>query len=119
MSTPATICVDDDFTARQASISLWTSNDELARRIDVKMCMITIQRDCRLAILELDFLKALHNDILLNALVHHLHGWCCHLWPFVSFAFLAALGLGWLGMLCGDHNSVDLQRLHRAISVLL
>merc|ERR1719197_1702554 len=118
MGAPATICVDDDLAACETSISLWTSNDELARRIDVKVSVLTIQGHCRLAILQLDFLKALANHILLNVLVHHLHGRCCHLWSLVSIAFLAAHGLAWLSMLCGDDNSVNLQGFHRAIIVL-
>merc|ERR1719487_1119338 len=118
MGTPATICVDDDLASCEASISLWTSNDKLPGRIDVKGSVITIQGQGRLAILQLDFLKALANHILLNVLVHHLHGRCCHLWSFVSVAFLAALGLAWLCMLRGDDNSVNLQGLHRAIVVL-
>merc|ERR1719253_733836 len=90
MRTPATICVNDDLAAWETSISLWASNDELSRRIDVKMGVVTIQGDCRLAVLQLDLLKAFHNHILLDVLVHHLHGWRGHFWPLVALAFLAA-----------------------------
>merc|ERR1740133_786444 len=119
LRTPPAICVDDDLAACEASISLWASNDELPRRIDVKMGVITIQGDCRLAVLELDLLKALHNHILLDLLVHHLHGWRGHLWSLVPITFLAAHGLRWLSMLCRDDNGVNLQGLHRAVIVLL
>merc|ERR1719261_511836 len=112
MRTPATICVDDDLTACEASISLRTSNDELPGRIDVKMGVITVQGDCSLTVLQLDLLKACNDHILLNMLVHHLHGWGGHFWSFVSLAFLAADSFGWLSMLRGDDDGVNLQGLH-------
>merc|ERR1719158_1285561 len=108
MRTPATICVNDDLAARETSISLWPSNDELARRIDVKMGVIAIQGNCRLSVLQLDLLKALHNHVLLNVLVHHLHGWCSHLRSLIALAFLATHSLRWFSMLCRDDNCVNL-----------
>merc|ERR1719316_623782 len=73
----------------------------------------------RIAVLELDLLQALHDHILLDGLVHHLHGWCSHLWPFVPIAFFVAHSLGWLCMLCRDDHCVDLEGLHRPIIILL
>merc|ERR550514_977631 len=73
----------------------------------------------RLAILQLNLLKALLDHMLLNILVHHLHSWCGHFWSLVSLAFLAAHGLRWLSMLGGDDNSVNLQGLHGTIIILL
>merc|ERR1719473_1525270 len=119
MRTPATICVDNDLAACEASISLWPSNDKLSGRIDVKMGMVSIQGDRRLAILQLDLLKTLHNHVPLNIFVHHFHCWCCHLWSLVALALLAAQGLRWLSMLRRDDNCVNLQRLHRSVIVLL
>jgi len=119
MSAPATVCVDDDLATREASISLWASDDELPGGIDVKMGVIAIQRDCRLAILQFDLLKAFHDHILLNVLVHHFHSWRSHLWALVPLAFLAAHSLAWFGVLRGDNDRVNLQRLHRAIVILL
>merc|ERR1712124_183561 len=55
----------------------------------MKMGVIAVQGDCRLAILQLDLLKAFHNHILLDSFVHHLHSWCSHLRSLVALAFLA------------------------------
>merc|ERR1711959_245264 len=115
MRTPATVCVDDNLATCEASISLGASNNELSRWINVKMGVITIQGDCRLAVLQNDLLKALHNHILLDVLVHHLHGWCGHFWPLVALTFLGAHSLRRLSMLCGDDNGVNLEGLHGAI----
>merc|ERR1719386_254658 len=119
MSAPATISVDNDLASCEPSVSLWASNDELSRRVDVKMGVITVQRECRLAVLQLDLLKALHNHMLLDILVHHLHGRRSHLCSPVALAFLAALSLRWLSVLRRNDNCVNLQRLHGAIVILL
>jgi len=43
MGSPATVGVDDNFTTSETSISLWSSNDELASWIDVQVGEVTVQ----------------------------------------------------------------------------
>merc|ERR1719410_131846 len=54
VSSPSTIGVDDDLAACQPSVSLRTTDDELARWVDVKMCVISIQTQRGLSILQGD-----------------------------------------------------------------
>merc|ERR1719433_261825 len=49
MCSPTTVGVDDDLAARQPCVSLGTTDDELARWVDVKMCVISIQTQCGLS----------------------------------------------------------------------
>ena len=35
MSTPTTVCIDNDFTTCNASITLWSTNDEATRWLDM------------------------------------------------------------------------------------
>ena len=55
----------------------------------------------------------------LQSLVHVLHGWSGHLQARVACALFAADGLEGLGMLSGDSDGVNLQKLDRAVSLLL
>merc|ERR1712061_420274 len=115
MSSPTSICVDDDLTACQPSITLWTTDDELAGRVDVKVRVVPVQSQGRLSVLQCDFCQCLLHDLLHDKLVHVLHARGCRIRAFVPSHLLAASGLQWLRMLCGDHNGVDLLRLDRAI----
>jgi len=54
MGTPSSIRVNDDLAAGEASITLRTTDDELARRVDVQVGVAAIEADCRLAVLQLD-----------------------------------------------------------------
>jgi hypothetical protein len=36
VGTPSTVCVNNDLSASETSITLWSSNDELSRRLDLK-----------------------------------------------------------------------------------
>mmetsp|Transcript_57590 Transcript_57590/g.103474 ORF Transcript_57590/g.103474 Transcript_57590/m.103474 type:complete len:321 (+) Transcript_57590:618-1580(+) len=118
MSTPATIGVDDDLAACEASITLGPANDELSRRIDVQVSVAAVERESRLAVLESDVLQGAPDHLLLDLLVHGLHAWSGHLRALVASALLAPHSLQGLGMLGGDHHSVDLLRLHGAVRVL-
>ena len=118
MSTPATVGVDDDLAASETGITLRTTNDELARRIDVQVSVAAVQADGRLAILQLDLLKSALDHLLLNLLVHLLHAWGSHLSSLVALALLAAHGLQRLSVLSGNHHGVDLLWLNGAIRVL-
>ena len=40
MSTPSTVGVDDDFTARDTGVALRSANDEAARGLDVVDCAV-------------------------------------------------------------------------------
>merc|ERR1719410_2937787 len=54
VSSPTTVGVDDDLAACQPSVSLRTTDDEFARWVDVKMCVISIQTQRGLSILQGD-----------------------------------------------------------------
>merc|ERR1719336_2241000 len=115
MGSPASVCVDDDLTACQPSITLWTTDDELAGRVDVKVSVVPIQTQGRLSAFQCYFCQCLLHDLLNDKLVHLLHAWGCCVRALVPSHLLAASGLQWLRMLCGDHNGMDLLRLNRAI----
>ena len=51
---PATVSVNDDFTASQASITLRATNDELARWVDVVVCVLPVQGQSWFAIFQDD-----------------------------------------------------------------
>merc|ERR1712224_600378 len=99
MRTPASICVNDDLTACEASIALRATNDELARWVDVQVRVITVKRQSRLAVLEDDFAQGPPDDLLFNELVHLLHAWCSGIWAGVARNLLFAGSLQWLSML--------------------
>merc|ERR1712100_691380 len=99
MSTPAAISVDDDLTACETCITLGTTNDELARGIDVQMCVVAKERERFLPILQLDLLEGLLDHFFNNQLVHFLHARSGHLRACVACTFLAAHSLGRLSML--------------------
>merc|ERR1719433_809386 len=104
MSTPTTICVDDDFATCQPSITLGTTDDELTRWVDVKMRVVSIQTQCGLSVFQCDFCQRLLHDLLHDKLVHLLHAWSCRIWACVPGHLLAASGFQWLRVLRGDHN---------------
>merc|ERR1719267_291053 len=112
MRTPATICIDNDLAPCEARITLRSTDDELAGRIDVQVSVVSKEGDGWLTVLEDDFLKGCLDNILHNGLVHILHAWCSHLRASVSCTFLSAHSLRWLGVLCGDEHSVDFLWLH-------
>merc|ERR1719293_21706 len=115
MSSPTSICVDDDLSACQTSITLWAADDELAGWIDVKVRVIPIQTQGGLSVFQCDFCQRLLHDLLDDELVHLLHARGCRVRALVPSHLLAAGGLQRLRMLCGDHNGMDLLRLNRAI----
>merc|ERR1712023_430505 len=118
MSTPATIGVDDDLTSSESCVTLGTSNDELARRIDVQVSVITKESQSGLAILQGDLFQSLLDHMLHNQFVHLFHAGSCHLSTSVASTLLAAHRLQRLGMLRRDHYCVNLLWLHRAIGLL-
>merc|ERR1740121_2237573 len=99
MGSPTSICVDDN----------------LAGWVDVKVCVVPIQSQGGLSVFQCDFCQGLLHDLLHDELIHLLHAWGCRVWAFVPGHLLAASGLQWLRMLCGDNNSMNLLRLNRAI----
>merc|ERR1712159_564227 len=118
MCSPATICVDDNFATSQTSITLRTANDELARRIDVQVSVITEKGERWLSILECDFFQCFLDDLFDNQLIHLLHGGSSGVWARVASDLFASRCFGRLGMLSRDDNSVDLAWFNRSISFL-
>merc|ERR1719223_346001 len=43
MSTPTTVSINDDLASGKASITLWATDDELARRVQVQVRVLTVQ----------------------------------------------------------------------------
>merc|ERR1712187_90065 len=115
MSSPASISVNDDLSACQPSITLWTADDELAGRVDVQMRVVSVQTQGRLSVFQCYFCQCLLHDLLHDKLVHLLHAWGCCVRAFVASHLLAASGRRWFRMLRGDHNGMNLLRLNRAI----
>merc|ERR1719333_201132 len=66
--TPPTVGVDDDLAPGDTGVALRTADDELARRVDVEMRVVAVQRNRRLAVLEDDLGKALLDHVLNNEL---------------------------------------------------
>eukprot|EP00962_Isochrysis_galbana_P005563 scaffold1503_cov120-Isochrysis_galbana.AAC.12 len=123
---PATVRIDDDLAAGEARVALRASDDELARRVDVQVARLAVvDRQGRLAVLQLDGLEGGQDDLVVDQLVHLLHRGRQHLGSRVLSAEVGArllggaLGLERLGVLRRDDHSVDHQRLNGAIGVLL
>merc|ERR1740121_3150288 len=115
MGSPTSICVDDNLTPCKPSIALWTTDDELPGWVDVKVCVVPIQSQGGLSAFQCDFCQGLLHDLLHDELIHLLHAWGCRVRAPVPGHLLAASGLQWLRMLCGDNNSMNLLRLNRAV----
>merc|ERR1712127_193686 len=105
--------------------SPWGPPNEFTRGVDVEVARGTVvDGKCGLSIPELDAIKGGNNNMLMDKLVHFSHGRCNLFSTGVgatvvsSGLFLGTLRLGWLGMLCGDNNSVDLDGSDRSIRVL-
>merc|ERR1719293_401076 len=84
MSSPTSVCVDDDLSACQTSIALWAADDELAGWVDVKVRVVPVQTQGRLSILQCDFCQCLLHDLLHDKLVHLLHTWGCRVRALVA-----------------------------------
>merc|ERR1711933_633560 len=115
MSSPTSIRVNDDLTACQPSVTLWTTDDELAGWVDVKVRVVPVQSQGRLSVFQCDLCQCLLHDLLHDEFVHLLHAWGCRVWARVPSHLLTTSGLQWLCMLRGDNNGVNLLRLNRAI----
>merc|ERR1719191_2443816 len=63
-------------------------------------------------------MEDMNKAIIEDGLVHVFHTWSGHLRASVACALLRAHSLGWLGMLSGDEDSVDLLWLHRPVLFL-
>merc|ERR1711865_792927 len=118
MGAPAAIGIDDDLSPSKACITLRSADDELARRIDVQMRVVSEECDSGLAILQDDLLECCLDDILHDSFVHVFHARRSHLSASVALALLGTLSLQWLSMLGGDEDSVNLLRLYGAILLL-
>merc|ERR1712046_240635 len=106
MGTPSTISVDDDLPTSKSSISLGTTNNELARGIDVEVRVVAIQGQRGFATLQFNLLETFNDHLLHNEVVHIIHAGCNGLFPLPTCHLLAALGLGGLRVLSGDHDCV-------------
>merc|ERR1712205_63432 len=108
MCTPPTVCVDDDLAPSETSIALRATNDEFARRVDVKVRVIAIESNSRLSILQDDLVECPPDHLLLNQPVHFLHAGCCCIWTGVPGNLCSSRSLQRFGMLGRNHNSVNL-----------
>merc|ERR1719191_655881 len=63
-------------------------------------------------------MEDMNKAIIEDGLVHVFHTWSGHLRASVACALLRAHSLGWLSMLSGDEDSVDLLWLHRPVLFL-
>merc|ERR1712113_610555 len=107
MRTPSTIGIDDDLSARESSVTLRTANDEFARRVDMQMSVISVQRNRGFPIFQNDFFQSFLDNLLHNQFVHFLHGWRRGVWSGVSSNFLATRRLARLSMLSGNNHGVN------------
>mmetsp|Transcript_20892 Transcript_20892/g.35922 ORF Transcript_20892/g.35922 Transcript_20892/m.35922 type:complete len:345 (-) Transcript_20892:24-1058(-) len=126
MSSPSSICVNDDLASSKASISLGSTNDELSRGVQVDVAIIpVVKRQCTLSILQSDGFQSLHNDVIMDEFVHLSHGWGSLLLASPGRAVVLtvllnrALRLRWLSMLSRDEDSVDFGRNNRPILELV
>merc|ERR1711862_988174 len=88
MSTPASICIDDNLSAGEARITLRATNDKFARWVDVQMCVVTEECERGLTILQDDLFEGRLDHIFYNCFVHVLHAWRSHLGTCVACALL-------------------------------
>merc|ERR1712110_913341 len=73
MCTPTAICVDNDLAASETSISLRSTNDEFAGRVDVQMGVVAVQGQGRFAIFQLDLCECSLDDLFDDQVVHLFH----------------------------------------------
>merc|ERR1712086_318700 len=99
---PASVRVDDNLTASQASIALRTTDDKLSRWVDVVMRVGAVQSQRCLAALQLDLRQRSLDHVLFDQLVHFLHRRGSHLWASVACALLGAHCLQGFCVLSGE-----------------
>merc|ERR1719498_2265013 len=98
-----------------ARVALRPADDELARRVDVEVRVVAVERDGLVAVLERDLVERRLDDVRLDELVHLLHRRSDAL---AAARLLLARRLARLRVLRRDDDGVDLERLDRAISLL-
>mmetsp|Transcript_63861 Transcript_63861/g.169047 ORF Transcript_63861/g.169047 Transcript_63861/m.169047 type:complete len:316 (+) Transcript_63861:590-1537(+) len=118
MSAPTSVSVDDDFSSRQTSVSLRSTDDELSGRVDVQMYCGIVQCHRWLPILEDNFLECLPDHLLFDQLVHISHAGSRLFGTRIPRNLLASNGLQRLRVLGGDDDSVDFPGLHGSVSPL-
>jgi hypothetical protein len=87
------------FPPSQTSVALRSTDDELARRVEIKMrCYFVEERQGSRTIFQIDASHCLLMTFFQDGCIHIRHAWSCHIWPCVASDFLAPRGLQRLRM---------------------
>mmetsp|Transcript_18288 Transcript_18288/g.25771 ORF Transcript_18288/g.25771 Transcript_18288/m.25771 type:complete len:271 (+) Transcript_18288:367-1179(+) len=126
VGTPSTVGINDNLTSGKTGISLGSTNDELSRGVDVEVAgFLVVDGKSTFSILEGDRFKSLDDNVVVDQVVHFLHGRSDLFLTGVGTTvvltalFLGTLGIAGFSVLGGDDNSVDLGGFDGSIGVLL